>query len=186
MDADKAIVDELRLGEARSSPADRSATGGTELLEQVLNVVSGLAGKREIDVEVISPLLLAETYGTTDVTRMLPAETLFSSGGFLDRALRRSDFQPARGRPSGRELPRRRPAGMTVAAAWVLGHRARSRRAGTSIGGGLGQEEGSTAFAHRDATFAAVIAVCGLIRQTTRPTSGGYATTTPPSTLTRA
>lgn len=92
VDEDKAIVDELRLGEARSSPADRSATGGAELLEQVLNVVSGLAGKREIDVEVISPLLLAKTYGTTDVTRMLAGEILFSFGGFLDRALRRSDF----------------------------------------------------------------------------------------------
>jgi hypothetical protein len=42
----------------------------------------------------------------------------------------------------------------------------------------------ATAFGHRDATFATVIAGCGRTRRTTTPTSHGCATSTRPPRLT--
>jgi predicted acylesterase/phospholipase RssA len=92
VDQEKVRIDELRFGASTRTPVDRSHRRDEQLLDEVLEVVSGLGGKREVDIEVVSPLVLADTYHTEDVSRMLAGEFLFSFGGFLDRKLRLSDF----------------------------------------------------------------------------------------------
>ncbi len=55
-----------------------------------LQEVGGLHGKRHVEVDVISPLVLADESG--DVAGLLAGELIGDFGGFLSRDLRASDF----------------------------------------------------------------------------------------------
>lgn len=65
--------------------------GRRELLRELLAELSGVAGKELVDVELISPLLLART-SRHDVPQLLAGEFLGTFGGFLNQRLRASDF----------------------------------------------------------------------------------------------
>jgi predicted acylesterase/phospholipase RssA len=80
----------LRLGASRAPGADAS-TG--DLLRASLARVGRLAGKERVDVNVVSPLLLAgDDGGDEDVPGLLAGDFMGDFGGFLDRDVRRSDF----------------------------------------------------------------------------------------------
>ncbi len=61
-----------------------------ELLLAALNEVGGLAGKERVAIDVISPLMLADSEG--EVGSLLAGEFMGDFGGFLSRDLRASDF----------------------------------------------------------------------------------------------
>lgn len=89
---EKAIL--TRSPENSSEPANETTDvpGDLEaLLLRVLQEATGLAGKEEVRVEVVSPLILEEASGLP-VERLLAGEFLGHFGGFLDEALRTSDF----------------------------------------------------------------------------------------------
>jgi hypothetical protein len=62
-----------------------------ELLSRVLSLVTGLSGKEEARVDVVSPLLLPEA-SRTPVEELLGGEFLNHFGGFLNERLRWNDF----------------------------------------------------------------------------------------------
>ncbi|MCA1838892.1 MAG: hypothetical protein LC723_00975, partial [Actinobacteria bacterium] len=64
-------------------PTDR------ELLESLLNNITGLDGKREVRTEIVSPSNLA---GKEAVETVLAGEFLLHFGGFFEKKLRASDF----------------------------------------------------------------------------------------------
>jgi hypothetical protein len=62
-------------------------------LRQALGAASGLAGKRDVSVAVISPLLLPEVAsGEKTPRQVLAGEFLGHFGGFLNQQLRENDF----------------------------------------------------------------------------------------------
>lgn len=69
-------------------------TGGDrdarETLHELLSLLVGSEGKHRTEVDVISPLLLADE--GAKVTGLLAGESLGAFGGFLDHGLRESDF----------------------------------------------------------------------------------------------
>jgi len=78
--------------DAADAPAAPPASGsGEELFRQVVGLVSGLTGKQQADVHVVSPLILEEAKGKP-VEELLAGEFLGHFGGFLDEKLRISDF----------------------------------------------------------------------------------------------
>jgi hypothetical protein len=60
-------------------------------LRRELEEVSGVAGKRHVELDLISPLVLARETGES-VPELLAGEHLGDFSGFLDEELRRSDF----------------------------------------------------------------------------------------------
>lgn len=76
-----------RHSELPAAAADTTS----ELLEAALQHVTGLAGKRRIGVEVVSPYLVRHDPSTT-LQQLLAGKFLFSFGGFFGEGLRRSDF----------------------------------------------------------------------------------------------
>ena len=62
-----------------------------EDLRRELEEVSGVAGKRHVELDLISPLVLANDTGES-VPELLAGEHLGDFSGFLDEELRRSDF----------------------------------------------------------------------------------------------
>ena len=75
---------------------DHEGTGDEQrdpsrLLRQALREIGGLVGKERIEIDVISPLLLADE-SDDDAGTMLAGEFMGDFGGFLSRALRESDF----------------------------------------------------------------------------------------------
>lgn len=76
------IIDSLReeIGDERA-----------ERIGEEIAKVSGVAGKRAADVDLISPLVLAEETGES-VSELLAGEHMGDFSGFLDEELRRSDF----------------------------------------------------------------------------------------------
>ena len=76
------IVDSLRERDRRRA----SRAVGEEIAK-----VSGVAGKRAVDVDLISPLVLADETGES-VSELLAGEHMGDFSGFLDEELRRSDF----------------------------------------------------------------------------------------------
>lgn len=94
----RAVASEIQAERARLPRRHRhaelavaEAQGTTEVLQAALQHVTGLAGKRAIGVEVITPRLVRQTPGT-GLQQLLAGEFLFSFGGFFDEGLRRSDF----------------------------------------------------------------------------------------------
>ena len=77
-----------REGE-RSSPNEDQDAG--VLLRRAIEEVGGLAGKDNVEIDVISPLLLGDRMRES-VGDLLAGELLGDFGGFLDRDLRASDF----------------------------------------------------------------------------------------------
>jgi predicted acylesterase/phospholipase RssA len=84
-----------------ASPKDKSRDGpsgrdlmelsAAELLRIALQDVTGLGGKEIVDLNIITPLMLAD--GDDDeVPRLLAGEFFGDFGGFLDRDTRQSDF----------------------------------------------------------------------------------------------
>lgn len=81
-----------RVRQEKAAVKGRVATGDPtdrELLASLLNNISGLEGKREVRVEVISPKVVA---GKGPVEKVLAGEFLLHFGGFFDKKLRSSDF----------------------------------------------------------------------------------------------
>jgi hypothetical protein len=62
-----------------------------DLLRRALADIGGLTGKRRQELDLISPLLIAERTDE-DVSSLLAGELMGDFGGFLDRDLRESDF----------------------------------------------------------------------------------------------
>lgn len=60
-------------------------------LRSAIESVSGTHGKRKVEIDVISPLVLARETGE-EVPDLLAGELLGDFAGFLDKGLRRSDF----------------------------------------------------------------------------------------------
>jgi predicted acylesterase/phospholipase RssA len=75
--------------DARPGPPSEAST--TELVQYVLAQLASLDRKYKTEVDVISPLLLAEE-DEAHVSGLLAGEILGDFGGFLDRSLRESDF----------------------------------------------------------------------------------------------
>jgi hypothetical protein len=63
----------------------------TELLRRALCEIGGLVDKERISIDVISPLLLADS-SDEDVSSLLAGEFMGDFGGFLSHELRASDF----------------------------------------------------------------------------------------------
>lgn len=78
---------------ARKGPSGRDLEqlSAPELLRIALQDVTGLGGKEIVDLNIVTPLLLAD--GTDDeVPKLLAGEFFGDFGGFLDRDIRLSDF----------------------------------------------------------------------------------------------
>jgi len=88
---------ELIAEVASESPEGRSDEGGdadgdtATLLSRALREIGGLAGKQRVAIDVISPLVLADS-SDEDVGALLAGEFMGDFGGFLSRDLRASDF----------------------------------------------------------------------------------------------
>ena len=83
--------DDMRGGGAHATgPGDDASVG--ELLRGAIERISGLAHKHPVDVDVISPLLLAARDDVERVGDLLAGEMMGDFGGFLQADLRRSDF----------------------------------------------------------------------------------------------
>lgn len=63
-----------------------------KLLRRAIDEISGLAGEREVAVDVISPLVMADEEPGGSVTSLLAGELIGDFGGFLSKELRASDF----------------------------------------------------------------------------------------------
>jgi hypothetical protein len=88
IDEDRAQLrsDEPERDGGRSGEASDAHT----LLRRAVGEIGGLRGKRHVEVDVISPLVLADESG--DVAGLLAGELIGDFGGFLSRDLRLSDF----------------------------------------------------------------------------------------------
>lgn len=88
-------IDDDREAFRRDEPArgrdPRAPDDAASLLGAVIGEIAGLAGKSHVDLDVISPLLLAEERGRS-VPGLLAGEFLGDFGGFLNEDLRRHDF----------------------------------------------------------------------------------------------
>ncbi len=88
-------IDEDREG-LRSDEPERDSRRSDEgadseaLLRRAVGEIGGLLGKRHVEVDVISPLVLADE--SRDVEGLLAGELIGDFGGFLSRDLRASDF----------------------------------------------------------------------------------------------
>ena len=82
-------ADEPAREDERSSLDEHRELG--EVLRMAIEEVGGLAGKDQVAIDVISPLLLEDRL-QEDVGGLLAGELLADFGGFLDRDLRASDF----------------------------------------------------------------------------------------------
>jgi hypothetical protein len=71
-------------------PPERDSDAADALRRALLDI-GGLTGKRRQDVDLISPLLVA-AHTDDDVSSLLAGELMGDFGGFLNRALRESDF----------------------------------------------------------------------------------------------
>jgi hypothetical protein len=81
-------LEEMRSGEdQRPDHDDRSRR---DLLHRALCEIGGTVGKERIEIDVISPLLLAG--GDDDPGSLLAGDFMGDFGGFLSRELRASDF----------------------------------------------------------------------------------------------
>lgn len=83
---------EMRAGsskEVHELPGEEASS--EELLGRVLSDIAGVTGKREVSVDVISPMVLARERDE-NVPDLLAGEMLGDFAGFLDEDLRRSDF----------------------------------------------------------------------------------------------
>jgi predicted acylesterase/phospholipase RssA len=90
VEAERAEVrgDAGHRGRDQEELADGELTG---LLRRALCEIGGLVGKGPVSIDVISPLVLADT-ADGDVGRLLAGEFMGDFGGFLSRELRVSDF----------------------------------------------------------------------------------------------
>jgi predicted acylesterase/phospholipase RssA len=90
LDADRG---ELRADEPDRERARSKATESDDaasLLRRAVAEVAGLFGKHRVEIDAISPLVLADESG--DVAGLLAGELIGDFGGFLSRDLRASDF----------------------------------------------------------------------------------------------
>jgi predicted acylesterase/phospholipase RssA len=78
---------------ARKGPSERDLEelSAQELLRTALGNVTGLSGKEIVDLNIITPLLLADG-DDNEVPKLLAGEFFGDFGGFLDRDIRVSDF----------------------------------------------------------------------------------------------
>jgi hypothetical protein len=83
MRADEPAHDRDRAGADDAEPA--------ALLDRALREIGGLVGKERIAIDVVSPLLVADS-DDEDVGTLLAGEFMGDFGGFLSRELRASDF----------------------------------------------------------------------------------------------
>jgi len=77
--------------EGRREDMDSADGELTALLRRALLEIGGLAGKKRVSIDVISPLVLADD-PDEDVGALLAGEFMGDFGGFLSRELRASDF----------------------------------------------------------------------------------------------
>jgi len=79
--------------EERPDRGDTEAVDGDlpSLLHRALGEIGGLVGKERVSIDVISPLVLADS-ADDDVGSLLAGEFIGDFGGFLSRELRASDF----------------------------------------------------------------------------------------------
>jgi predicted acylesterase/phospholipase RssA len=91
-----AIEDEkvaIKRPEDQRSPDYEPTTDLERALRRALGAASGLAGKRDVSVSVVSPLLLPEVHSGEKTPReVLAGEFLGHFGGFLNAKLRENDF----------------------------------------------------------------------------------------------
>jgi predicted acylesterase/phospholipase RssA len=93
------VVDEINadlntMPRHRERPAKPPSDGqvpAAQVLEDAVELVTGLAGKNMVGVEVVSPYL-AEGSAGTSLDQLLAGDFLFAFGGFFNEGLRRSDF----------------------------------------------------------------------------------------------
>jgi predicted acylesterase/phospholipase RssA len=81
--------EDMRADEPRRERDDHDE-GVAGLLHRALCEIGGLVGKERVEVDVISPLLLADD--DDEVGSLLAGEFMGDFGGFLSRELRASDF----------------------------------------------------------------------------------------------
>ena len=84
--------DEMRAERDSDDDAtDRESEDARELLRHALLEIGGLVGKEPISIDVISPLILADS-SSDDVGSLLAGEFMGDFGGFVSHELRASDF----------------------------------------------------------------------------------------------
>jgi len=94
IDADR---DQLRPPGAPATRPPATGAGSatrptvSQLLEQVLDQVTGLSGKHPVSIDVVSPFLAEGTEGLSR-DELLAGEAFFAFGGFFEEGLRLSDF----------------------------------------------------------------------------------------------
>jgi predicted acylesterase/phospholipase RssA len=83
----------MRADEHHRGRDDADGADGepAELLRRALGEIGGLVGKERVSIDVISPLVLADS-SNDDVGSLLAGEFMGDFGGFLSRELRVSDF----------------------------------------------------------------------------------------------
>ncbi|MDQ3102808.1 MAG: patatin-like phospholipase family protein [Actinomycetota bacterium] len=89
------VLERTRSDQAVAGPADGDGGEGSgdpaAVLREALETVSGVSGKRHVEIDLISPLVMASETGES-VPELLAGEHLGDFSGFLDEELRRSDF----------------------------------------------------------------------------------------------
>jgi hypothetical protein len=80
-----------RVGEIVDSFAGSLSDEETARLREQIEEVAGVGGKRHVELDLISPLVLAHETGD-NVADLLAGEHLGDFSGFLEEDLRRSDF----------------------------------------------------------------------------------------------
>lgn len=89
------VLDRTERDQAEAGGDDDGSHEATadpaEVLRRALEAVAGVEGKRQVAVDLISPLVLANETGES-VPELLAGEHLGDFSGFLDEELRRSDF----------------------------------------------------------------------------------------------
>jgi predicted acylesterase/phospholipase RssA len=87
------FIAEVESGDPEGHGEDGQTADGdlTTLLGRALREVGGLVGKERVSIDVISPLVLADS-GDEEVGALLAGEFMGDFGGFLSRDLRASDF----------------------------------------------------------------------------------------------
>ena len=88
------VLERTRSDRAATGPPDDGGDGSTEpadVLRAALEAVAGVSGKANVEIDLISPLVLAHETGES-VPELLAGEHLGDFAGFLDEELRRSDF----------------------------------------------------------------------------------------------
>ena len=139
-------------GAGRGDGEDDGSADPGEALRRALEAVAGVEGKRHVEIDLISPLVMANETGES-VPELLAGEHLGDFSGFLDEDLRRSDF--ALGYECSLTWAKGGLGNFDLDPAWSTARSRRSRRDASTTG------TRSAAARRASSDLPAPLAVCG-------------------------